>query len=928
MTASDAGTSGCRDRRTKSRRSARNAKVRTGIRHGNPKSRKARNVGEGPMASSPQNKFCKLSNLRNESDVEQNFLVHLLDELGFTEDYRKTKSSILAAKIGKGKKRREYSPDYVCYLDKSHTKPVLIVDAKSPNADAEDGVEDAQLYASVMRRTLSKPKPDQFCMGSNGHVSLFKHHDSNETFLELLFEEFRDVDPKFTKLKSTLAREPLQAATKRLLAQSDPWIPVRASVEEIKAVFDKCHNHIWKRESLLPTAAFYEFTKLIFLKLREDERLHRMLDTRKEIRLKDLYFHTGWIDDNSEVSPNPVNSILFRRLIENLEDQIRRHKKKPIFDANEQINLKPSTIRAIIELLQDYDLSEIDEDLNGRMFEVFLSAAVRGKNLGAFFTPRNAVELMVHMASPSITRIGGQAHIETVLDGCCGSGGFLIDAMATMLEQIKSNPALSPISEDLRDKLLNEHLYGIENNPDITRIARINMFLHGDGGSRIYRADTLDKEFLVEEGEARVSQDEINELKQVIVTQAKKFDVVLTNPPFASAYTSTDEHQRRILSQYSDLHADAQAAKPRSSAKSNVLFLARYYDLLRPGGRMVIVLDNSMLNSHNFAEYRVWLRRKFIIRAVISLPKYSFIQAGAGGVTSILYLEKRTSTGQSQPPIFARTVNYTGISKSGKEIEENDLPDVLKEWRAFERTGKLSLKGQQPIRDRKLDELFLIFPGEIKDRIDVSYHSPSFSQLLKRIEAMAKTGTHEVKFISDFNLADKVEPEEADEVFRYVDIGAIDAERCQIIRSEVQEGTLAELSDRARVRLKENDVIFPLSFDSLGKVAIIPQWLDGQLASTGFIAIRNKNYDEAVLLWAIIRSEVMQKQFHHLASGYTQRGISKEHLNELRFPIPVRNRGDVIEGVKKFLVNADSSRKTELIALGGVTALMDKVLTS
>ncbi len=53
---------------------------------------------------------------------------------------------------------------------------------------------------------------------------------------------------------------------------------------------------------------------------------------------------------------------------------------------------------------------------------------------------------------------------------------------------------------------------------------------------------------------------------------------------------------------------------------------------------------------------------------------------------------------------------------------------------------------------------------------------------------------------------------------------------------------------------------------------------------------RNTNYNDAALLWSIIRSSVMQKQFHHIASGYPQRGISKEHLHELRFPIPVKDR--------------------------------------
>ncbi len=779
------------------------------------------------------NKYCDLASLKNESDVEQFFVLPLLSDLGYTSDYLETKTNIQKEMIGKGKKRKQYFPDYLAYSLKGKQKPVLIIDAKHPNEAAEDGVEDSQLYASVIRRHMTPPKPEQYCIGTNGKQFIVKHYDSDEVLIQLSFEKFQDDNTCFIELKAKLGRNILRLA--RTLPPDATWNPAKPTIEEIKTVFQKCHKSIWKRESLMPTAAFYEFTKLIFLKLREDERLQRMVEQKKQVTRKDLYFHIDWIDNNSEVSPNPINSILFHNLVDNLEDQVRKNKKKTIFAPGEQINLKPSTIRSVVELLQGYDLAGIDEDLNGRMFEVFLSAAVRGKNLGAFFTPRNIIELMVGITRPAIVRKGGQVQIETVFDGCCGSGGFLIDVMATMLGEIHSTPSLSSNAKELGERLLAEHMYGIDSNPDIARIARINMFLHGDGGSRIYRADTLDKNLQVELGEARSVLDETNELRDLL-KKGKRFDLILTNPPFASSYASKDEHERRILSQYAGMHL---TAKPKQSAKSNILFVARYHELLRPGGRIAIVLDNSMLNSYNFREYRRWLMKNYIIRAIIALPKYSFIQAGAGGVTSILYMESRTSKEQVQPPVLARTVSYTGISKSGKEIKENDLPDVLLEWQLFEQTGKLALRGVEAITEYESDTLFLIQAAELTDRIDVSFHTPSYRRLIAQIDEMATTGTHEVRRISDFVLAEKIDVEEVgDDVFQYVDIGAVDPERCRIIMSEVQEGTLAELADRARILLKENDVIFPLSYDSLGKVAIVPKALDGQLASTGFVSIR------------------------------------------------------------------------------------------
>jgi len=152
------------------------------------------------MTQSVENKFCKVRNLRNESDVEQNFLVQLLDELGFSEDFRETKATLRPIPIDKGKRRRTYVPDYVCFLDRAHKLPALLVDAKPPDGNALEGVIDAQLYGSVLRRRLSEPKPEQFCMGSTGVTTIVCHYDSDTPRHELSFGDFSDGNAKFESL--------------------------------------------------------------------------------------------------------------------------------------------------------------------------------------------------------------------------------------------------------------------------------------------------------------------------------------------------------------------------------------------------------------------------------------------------------------------------------------------------------------------------------------------------------------------------------------------------------------------------------------------------------------------------------------------------------------------------------------------------------
>jgi len=453
---------------------------------------------------SAENKFCKLRNLRNESDVEQFFISPLLTDLGYGADYVETKASIPEASVGKGKKKKSYIPDYLAFTVRSKTKPILIIDAKHPDESAESGVNDAQLYASVIRRKMSAPKPDQYCIGTNGHRLLVKHYDSDAVLHDLAFADFVNGSVKFEALRLQLSREVLQAASAAGRAAADFEFRSVAPIE-LPAIFEACHRAIWKAEKRSPASAFYEFAKIMFVKIDEDRRLHEYLDANRvestagKVPRDAVRFSTDWIDEMEASTDNPIDTILFAQLSRNLETQIAKKEKKRIFDEGEGIDLDPATIRDAVEYLQHLDLYTVDEDLNGRLFETFLTATMRGEALGQFFTPRSVVKFMVKMA-----RLRATASVtDLVLDGCCGTAGFLIEAMADMSASIAANRSLSGYDRDaMLHTLRQETLWGIDagKDPEMARIARLNMLLHKDGGSRIYFADALDKQLRYEKG--------------------------------------------------------------------------------------------------------------------------------------------------------------------------------------------------------------------------------------------------------------------------------------------------------------------------------------------------------------------------------------------------------------------------------------------
>lgn len=855
-----------------------------------------------------ENLFCDSNNLSNESDVESLFVDRLISDLSFPDEKVKRKNSIDRLTIGAGSRSENYKPDYVLYFGEF---PKIVIDAKSPSENIYDYTYQVSNYALLLNQRFDE-NPVKFTILTNGFKFAIYQWDKEDPLLELSFEDFNNNNVKYERLKNYIKYSESENEIE------DDFVIKRPSVDELKVIFKNCHDLIWRKDNLVPADAFYEFTKLIFLKLNEDKKIHQKKLNGENITKDDYHFSVDWINSASRSSSNPINNILFKNLLNELEEQIDNHEKKRIFERDENIELTPSTIKLVVEQLQYNDLYAIDEDVNGRMFEVFLSAIVRGKELGAYFTPRTIVECMVELANLQVKLIDDEIHVDKVLDGCCGSGGFLINSMASMIHKLENNRALTHHYDEIKKKIQTQSIYGIEKNPATARISRINMYVHGDGGSKIYCADGLDKEVRIEEGLNRDLKKELEELQNELVNENIKFDVILTNPPFAMSYKSNEEHEKRILKQYGssestkNISFKKNSAELKSSVKSNILFLARYLDLLVDGGKLIIVLDNSIFNSTTHKDYRDWIKNNFIIKAIISLPKYAFVQSGAGGATSILYLEKKRGIGQRQPFIFARSVNYTGFDETGKEICENDLVDVVKEFKRFEETGELYLRGEEKIGNYESDELFLIDPNNLAERFDVSYHAPSYQKLLLKLENLEEEGIIELKTIDDFNSLKSIDkPSNEGILFKYADIGVVDKERGRLQIQECEEGTLETLPSRATLLVNENDVIFPLPFNSIGKVAIIPKEFNNNLVSNGFYGFKFDSYDEAFLMWNLIRSDFVQKQFLHVASGYTQMEITKTYLKKVLFPIP-KNKEIFIESSKSILKDAEEYRKKEL----------------
>lgn len=832
-----------------------------------------------------KNMFCKWDAISNESTVEKFLVDRLLKHLNYPDNRIRPKEAIDTLDIPKGSKTEEYKPDYVL-LDSSD-EPVWIIDAKNPDERIEDYLYQVSGYSLLINQRYRNKNPVRYCILTNGRAFAVYPWDSDKPLIYMRFGDFQEDSENIKELESLLSYE----AFNQVEDTKDVFEFYRPELGELTDDFKTCHNIIWSKEKIGPTKAFYEFSKLMFLKIRHDQQIHdKIEDSNKEIEKSDFYFSEHWIEQQKQVESHPFKNILFKRLKEDLEKQIRKSNKKRIFGKNEELELKPSTVKEVVKILQNYDLYGIGEDLNGRMFETFLNATIRGEELGQYFTPRGIVKYMVNTVDLEVTK----DNVDTVFDGCCGTGGFLIEAMANMLEQADYLKHLSSLErEKLYEKIKNEKIWGVDGSPSISKIGRLNMYLHGDGGNNVFKADTLDKDILIEEGENEEEKEGKKELKEALVEKNKKFDYILTNPPFSMNLSKSNVDGKRKLNQYEIAEYKGSLM---SSAKSNVLFLERYKDLLKEDGELFTVIDDTVLNGTGWRNkhFRNYILNNFIIKQIISLPFNTFFKADANIKTSIIHLKKKQE-GEKQGEIFMGIANNIGHDDHCESTpDRNNMKMIESYYEEYCKNGEI----EDVIVNNQLDweslscpmQVFSVSPDELnKDRLDAFYYSPVLNNLrddIKNLEEEDKIKLNEGK---DFNLVENLSKEEREELedkeVKYVEINDVSPTGEIFNYEESKYGDIS--TSRAKLQVEEGDVVFPKNISSRGKAFIVPKWFDGNIVTTGFLAIRPHNDKERLALWSFLRSPLFTTQQYYLCVTASQPELRPEVFEEeVLVPIP------------------------------------------
>jgi len=660
----------------------------------------------------------------------------------------------------------------------------------------------------------------------------------------------------------------------RLFPEQLPDFSKLQPSHNILSVFDDCHNYIYANEGLLKEKIFHEIVKLLVMKLYDEQ-----------VNNNNLQFGITASEYNSLISNKPSS---FNERLNRLFESVKG-KYQNLFN-NEALNLKPLTLAQVVGRLQHINLTNTNGDIKGKAFQSFIYRHQRGDR-GEFFTPYPIVKLAVDMIDPQPD--------EKLIDPACGSGGFLIQAISYIQQ---NNPSVD------KSSYIKEFINGIEFNPDIALSAIIRIVFEGGIGKEIICLNTLSESDYLD----------------------GSYDIILTNPPFGNKGKIEDS---KILSSYILAHKwnklsnnEWTATNAVMSGQSpDVLFIEKCLKLLKPGGRMAIVLPDGLLQNITNGHIRYWIRSQAKVLGVISIPQEAFIPYGTGIKTSLLILQK-------MPFSFRRvteeqTVNQDGCfmafmqkigydvkgqvvykcdesgnlikTISGNYIVDDDVEKISTAYGKFRQFGNMST----------IDDIYIIPEKLLNSRLDAEHYKPADMELIERLQMNGAKPLCEIADIitesDNFRLTPDCE-------IRYIAISDVDSRTMQVVNQQIIK--THEAPSRATYRVYKGDIITATSGASTGTykqaTALITEDEDNAICSNGFAVIRNIREIEPMFLLAYMRTEFFLRQVRRMMTGHAIPSISIDDLSKILVPIPSKqDQAKITESISSIQAMRKESQK-------------------
>jgi type I restriction enzyme M protein len=578
---------------------------------------------------------------RPEEVIRQLFLLWIPEILQYQLDQIEVEWSI---QIGSDAEKER--ADIVIFSDPARTDPYIVFELKKPGS--AEGLEQLRAY---LRWTGCF-----FGCWSNGDDAIYQLREEDSQTKKAPYT-FRDIPrlPKKGEYLSDILR-PLTFEDLR-------------PISDMRALVERLQHDVLANAGV---SAFDELSKLFFAKLHDELRPKRKRQEALEFRV-----------------PIGAPEAVYERFNNLFIAAKARPTMEQIFDPGDTLKLQGDALRLCAAALEPFSLLKTDLDVIDAAFEYLVNPEQKGQ-MGQYFTPRPIVKMAVKMLSPKDG--------ELVIDPACGSGGFLIHTLRYVQEQ-------DGLQEAEIYRYANECLYGIDFDSKLVKVGKMSMLIAGDGKANTFHVNSLD----VREWQNSIIAKRVGSFGRN--HKNGKFDIVLTNPPFAGKISGKaklsvyDLYQIALRGGFSNSEDEEENVGKRqvASMKRDVLFLERSLDLLKPGGRMAIVLPQGNLNNIGAEGFRSYMGRRARILAVVGLDYFTF-RPFASIKTSVLFLQKWG--GAAGDPIDDYDVFMAVSRKAGKDSRGNYVYKTDASGNLVDANGEsILISNQPPAIDHDLDQI-------------------------------------------------------------------------------------------------------------------------------------------------------------------------------------------------------------------------------
>lgn len=757
-----------------------------------------------------------------ETDVSHKVIVPYLEGLGFKKSDMDFEFPV-KAQIGSGKAKTVFADIVI----RQKGKAVMIVEIKK----LDHRLEERDREQAISYARLFDPEPVNFAVVTNGRIWQAYRVDTKERIPKIPSKDsmFKDV-AKF-KLTDDQREEANYFAVEGY-----------KTVQDIETALRKCHDTLYSNDGLTPLQTFEEINKFLFSKIQEEKRVKK---TGNQNRFTGKYLKLK------------KPKVEMQRIFEDAINDFPKDADKIFFEGDE-IEVCNESILQVVKVLENKGFTETNIDIIGMAYETFLKPVFRNKYLGQYFTPREIVNFMIEFLRPEIG--------DLVIDPAFGSGGFLVEVFQTLKEKIAGSGLQEKIRKDYKKKLCTDWIFGTEIAPYLAKACKINMYIHGDGKTGVYKHDGLVDYGRIEEN---------------------KFNLVLTNPPFGGVVNKKD-----LLDNF-------ELGEGRVRQLKEVLFLERCVRLAKPGGKIGIVLPDGILTNSSLQYVRDYILRECKILGITSLPTHTFATSGAGVKTSIMFLEKKKKgEDYSNYNIFMSEVEHVGYDATGRP-DDNDFSDILDRYYKFK------------VEKGEADEnLFFLKNKNIEDRLDVHFYQLSNNNSFFKESKYKTVKIGDICYVRDGDH-NKLLPEaisNKENGYRYLRV------------QDIKDGNILddkpiyinkEYFDKIkRSHIKPGFFLFSI-MASIGTSVVVPD--DYKICTAnravGILVPKDETVILSYYLYVLFSSEFGANLLECLKKGGVQKRVNLKDISEAKIPIPPLNiQKEIGKRFKKYQKNIANIR--------------------